>query len=103
MASKKYHHFLKENLPFSITIPISWKIFYPIVWYGLNYNPNKYLEFGVTDSCGAPAVSLAKNFIKIFIVSDWYEKNKQLLPLDIFSSLKSVSYQEGMCRFIEGN
>ena len=106
MANKKYHYFLKENLPFSKNFPVSWKIYYPLIWYGLNYKPNKYLEFGVTDECGAPAISLAKKFIKLFIVSDWDNKsnmNKDLSILDIFAILKSVSYQEGMCKFIEGD
>jgi hypothetical protein len=106
MAKNNYYKFLKRHLPYSKVFQADWKIFYPIIWYGLTFGIRKYLEFSVSDKSGGAAAALANKCINIFVVfqfkNEFLQKN-QLQPLDIFTFLNAVNFQEGRCKFIEGD
>jgi len=106
MASKEHHEFLRENLPFSRVFRMKWKVFYPLLWYGLAHRLDNYLEFGVSNMSGAPIAVLANSCVNLFIVSRWEDdgtQNSQLSPLDISAFLNAVNFKDGRCRFIEGD
>lgn len=105
MAREKYYFFLKNHLPFSKVFRVNYKIFYPLIWYGLTFRLDKYLEFGISDKSGAPVATLANSCTNIFIVFQSQKEyaDKLLSPLDIFTFLNAVNYTDGRCRFIGGN
>ena len=104
MASKECYSFLKARLPFLKVFRLNWRVFYPLIWYGLKFRPNKYLELGVSDASGAPIVALVDKHTSIFISFQNSDRSTgvELSPLDIFAFLKAAG-EGGRCRFIEGD
>jgi hypothetical protein len=105
MANREYYDFLKEHLPFTKKLPMKWKFIYPLVWYGLTFPLNKYLEFGVSDMSGASIAALTNSCVDITIVSDWQDNDNQtaqMSPVEIAAFLRDVDHK-GRYRFIEGD
>jgi hypothetical protein len=104
MSSRKYYHFLKNNLPFTRKFVIRWKCCYPLIWYGLTFPLLRYLEFGVSDIIAAPISALANPCVDITIIANWQiekAETTQVSPHAIAGFLRNVAHK-GPYRLIDG-
>jgi len=105
MANRKFYNILKENLPFLKKLPIKWKIFYPIIWYGTTHSLDRYLEFGVHDTSFAYIASMTNPIVDITIALSLHgdiNTRSKISPDDIAIYLSDVDHK-GSCKYLTGN